>query len=137
MPGGDAVAVTSERERKTLKSLLPDTLVEVVSNGVDIDYFHGKDGEQKIDGRIVFTGAMDYYPNVKGVLFFAQKCWPLILGHMPGATWHIVGKNPLPDVQKLAELPGVTVTGSVADVRPYFDEARVAIVPFWLAAAPA
>jgi len=125
----DAVVVTSERESEILKSLLPDNMVEVVPNGVDIDYFQSKDAGQEVDGRIIFTGAMDYYPNVKGVLFFAQKCWPLIRSQMPGATWHIVGKNPLPDVQKLAELPGITVTGSVADVRPYFNEARVAIVP--------
>ena len=125
----DAVAVTSERERLLLKSMLPHSKMEVVPNGVDIEYFHGNCWEQEVDGRVVFTGSMDYYPNVKAVLFFAQRCWPLIRKHIPGATWQIVGQNPLPDVRKLAELPGVTVTGSVADIRPYFAQARVAIVP--------
>jgi sugar transferase (PEP-CTERM/EpsH1 system associated) len=128
----DAVAVTSERERLLLKSLLPNNVIEVVPNGVDIEYFHGSDAEQEVNGRIVFTGAMDYYPNAEAVLFFAQKCWPLIRARMPGATWQIVGKNPRPDVQKLAKLPGITVTGSVADVRPSFAEAGVAIVPLLL-----
>lgn len=128
----DAVAVTSERERLLLKRLLPRSVIEVVPNGVDIEYFHGSDAEQEVDGRIVFTGAMDYYPNAEAALFFAQKCWPLIRARMPGATWQIVGKNPRPDVQKLAELPGITVTGSVADVRPSFAEAGVAIVPLLL-----
>lgn len=128
----DAVAVTSERERLLLKRLLPRSVIEVVPNGVDIAYFHGSDAEQEVDGRIVFTGAMDYYPNAEAALFFAQTCWPLIRARMPGATWQIVGKNPRPDVQKLAELPGITVTGSVADVRPSFAEAGVAIVPLLL-----
>jgi len=127
--GADAIVVTSERERLLLKSILPPSKIEVVSNGVDIEYFHGNCSEQEVDGRIVFTGSMAYYPNVEAVLFFAQKCWPLVREHIPGAIWQIVGKDPLPAVRKLAELPGITVTGSVADVRPYFAEARVAIVP--------
>ena len=125
----DAIAVTSEREHHLLKSLLPRSVIEVVPNGVDIEYFHGSDAEQEVDGRIVFTGAMDYYPNAEAALFFVQKCWPLIRTHIPSATWQIVGKNPRPDLQKLAELPGITVTGSVADVRPSFVEAGVAIAP--------
>jgi polysaccharide biosynthesis protein PslH len=125
----DAVVVTSERERILLKNLLPRSLIEVVPNGVDIEFFHGAAAQQEVEGRIIFTGAMDYYPNAEAVISFAQQCWPLIRGHAPGVTWHIVGKNPRPDVQKLAESPGITVTGSVADVRPSFAEAGVAIVP--------
>ncbi len=124
-----AIAVTSERERLQMKGLLPRSIIETVPNGVDIEYFHGNHTDQEVDGRIVFTGSMEYYPNVEGVVLFAKKCWPLIREHIPNATWHIVGKNPLPGVQNLASLPGVTVTGSVADVRPYFAEAQVAIVP--------
>ena len=125
----DAIAVTSERERLLLKKMLPYKIIETVPNGVDIAYFHGASEEPEVKGRIVFTGAMDYHPNVEAVLFFAKKCWPLIRERIPDASWQIVGKNPLLDVQKLAELPGVTVTGSVADVRPYFASATVAIVP--------
>ena len=72
---------------------------------------------------------MDYYPNVHAVLFFAQKIWPLIRAQIPTATWHIVGKNPLPEVQNLAELAGVTITGSVPNMHPYLAEAQVAIAP--------
>lgn len=125
----DAIVVTSERERLLLKSMLSHSMIEVVPNGVDIDYFQRNGSEQGVDGRIIFTGSMEYYPNVEAVLFFAQKCWPLIRERLPNATWQIVGKNPVIDVRKLAKLPGVTVTGSVADVRPYFTEAMVAIVP--------
>lgn len=124
-----AIAVPSERERLLLKSVLPDKIIEVVPNGVDIEYFDGDNLNQEIENRIVFTGSMEYYPNVEAVLFFAQKCWPLIRQYIPDASWQIVGKNPLPNVQKLAKLPGVTVTGTVVDVRPHFAQAKVAIVP--------
>jgi sugar transferase (PEP-CTERM/EpsH1 system associated) len=123
----DALVMTSERERVVMKKLLPHTMIAVVPNGVDISYFNGASTAE--EHRIIFTGSMEYYPNIEAVLFFARKCWPRIREALPDATWQIVGKNPLPDVQKLARLPGVTVTGSVADVRPYFNQATVAIVP--------
>ena len=129
----DIVLVTSERERLALKRILPGKALEVVPNGVDIEYFHGNHAEQAVPGRIIFTGAMDYYPNVDAVLFFARHCWPLVRDSFPNATWQIVGRNPLPEVWKLAELPGVTVTGSVPDVRPYLAAAEVAIAPLLIA----
>lgn len=125
----DALVMTSERELVAMKKVLPQNFIEVVPNGVDIDYFNGEGAGQERDDSIIFTGSMEYYPNIEAVLFFARKCWPLIREAVPGATWQIVGKNPRPDVQRLARLPGVTVTGSVADVRPYFDQAAVSIVP--------
>ncbi|MDQ2716580.1 MAG: glycosyltransferase [Chloroflexota bacterium] len=126
-----AVLVTSERERLSLQRVLADKLIEVVPNGVDIQAFQGESGvaAQEIAGRLVFTGTMDYYPNVDAVLSFARQCWPLIQAQYPEATWYIVGKNPLPDVRKLGDIPGITVTGFVADVRPYLASASVAIAP--------
>jgi len=123
------ILVTSERERLLLKSMLPRNVIEVVSNGVDTDAFRGMCAEQEVAKRIVFTGAMNYHPNVDAVLSFAQKCWPLIRAQVPDAGWQIVGRNPPPEVQRLAELPGVTVTGSVPDVRPYLTASGVAIAP--------
>jgi len=125
----DVVLVTSERERLAWKNMLPRNVIEVVPNGVDIEMFQGTWLEQEVPGRIIFTGAMNYYPNIDAVLFFAQHCWPLIQARVPGATWQIVGSNPSPEVLKLAQFPGVTVTGWVPDVRPYLAAAEVAIVP--------
>ena len=130
----DLVLVTSERERISLKGMLRKEQIEVVPNGVDIEHFHGDDTEQEVPGRIIFTGAMDYYPNVNAALFFAAQCWPLIRKCLPEATWQIVGRNPLPEVWKLAKLPGVTVTGSVPDVRPYLSSAEVAVAPLLIGA---
>ena len=125
----DAILVTSERERLLLKSLLPRNVIEVVANGVDLEIWQPPDLQQEVAGRIIFTGSMDYYPNIDAVLSFAHTCWPLIREQVPHAHWQIVGRNPPPEVQQLAELPGITVTGSVPDTQPYFTEAAVAIVP--------
>ena len=125
----DVVLVTSERERTVLKGLLPEKVIEVVPNGVDLEMFGGGSPEQEVPNQIIFTGTMDYYPNTHAVLFFAQRCWPLIRALIPCATWQIVGRNPPLEIQRLAELPGITVTGTVPDVRPYLAASSVAIAP--------
>ncbi len=125
----DLVLTTSERERLTLQKLLPEGHFKTISNGVDLEKFRPMDDVEEIPGRIVFTGSMEYYPNIQAVHYFAQKCWPLICERIPSASWCIVGRNPPPDIWKLASLPNVTVTGSVPDTRPYLAEASVVIVP--------
>ena len=125
----DTVVVTSEREQLALKRILPRSMIEVVPNGVDTVLFDELVVKQEVPGRVIFTGSLEYYPNVDAVLYFARKCWPLIRSEMPDATWQIVGKNPLPEVRKLGGLPGVSVIGSVPDIRPYLAAAEVAIAP--------
>jgi len=124
-----AVLVTSERERSALKYLLPEQQVEVIPNGVDIATFIQRDPAQELAHRIIFTGRMDYYPNIDAVLFFAHECWPHIHSQVPNASWQIVGKDPPREVKNLAELPGITVTGTVPDVTSYLAKAEVAIAP--------
>src|SRR5205807_2392405 len=123
------VFVTSERERIELKRQLPRCVIETVPNGVDTTFFQPAPSDTEVKQRVVFTGSMDYYPNTDAALYFAERCWPLIKARLPEATWTIVGKNPPVQIQGLAELSGVTVTGSVLDVRPYLEEAAVAIAP--------
>lgn len=123
------VLVTSEREYLLLKRLVPQCRAEIVPNGVDTSFFKKPEGQQEITHRIVFTGTMNYYPNIQAVLFFARECWPHIQAQIPTATWQIVGKSPPPEVAQLAELLGVTVIGAVPDVRPYLAAASVAIAP--------
>lgn len=129
----DILLVTSERERIALQNLLPDTaskqIIEVIPNGVDVETFTPSSQELIQPGRLVFTGAMDYFPNIQAALFFAEHCWPLIRARLPGATWEIVGKNPPPEVRRLADQQGISVTGTVRDVRPYLARAAVAIAP--------
>lgn len=124
----DLVTVTSERERKILQQELPHQIA-VVPNGVDIEMFIRDETAREQPRQIIFTGTMDYYPNTQAALFFAQQCWPLIRAQIPDATWQIIGRNPPSEVQHLTQMPGVTVTGWVPDMRPYLAEAAIAIAP--------
>jgi sugar transferase (PEP-CTERM/EpsH1 system associated) len=123
------VLVTSAREASLLKASLPNTSVHVVPNGVDLENFRDAHNVRELDDCIVFTGSMQYYPNIDAVLHFARECWPLIRSKAPRATWAIVGRNPPSSVLKLGNVPGITVTGSVPDVRSYLAAATVAIAP--------
>jgi polysaccharide biosynthesis protein PslH len=121
--------VCSERERGQLLSIAPKARVAVIENGVDVRYFAGG-GEARTAGRrIVFVGAMDYFPNGEAAVFFARRIWPGVRNRLSGAELFIVGASPGPGVLALRELPGVTVTGMVPDVRPYYREALAAVVP--------
>jgi len=125
----DLTLVTSQREQRALQRILPEQMIEVVPNGVDLDALEQPDGKQESPHQIVFIGTMDYYPNVQATLFFARQCWPRVRARVPDATWQIVGGDPPPEIQKLAYLPGVTVTGRVPDVRPYLAASALAIAP--------
>ncbi|EFH86746.1 glycosyltransferase [Ktedonobacter racemifer] len=125
----DLVLTTSGREQEWLQTRLSGQQIAVVPNGVDLERFQVDPARQEQAGRIIFTGTMDYYPNSTAVLAFARDYWPYIRRQIPGATWQIVGRKPPPEVERLGALPGVVVTGSVPDTRPYLAEAEVAIVP--------
>jgi glycosyltransferase involved in cell wall biosynthesis len=73
---------------------------------------------------------MDYRPNIDAVLWFADAVWPKIVGERPSTTWAIVGQKPHARLERLRELPGVTVTGWVESVRPYLAGAGVYVMPF-------
>ncbi|MBI3465700.1 MAG: glycosyltransferase [Planctomycetes bacterium] len=76
---------------------------------------------------------MDYRPNIDGVLWFAKHVWPQVRARCPKATFYIVGRRPAPAIQRLAQVPGVIVTGAVPDVRPYLNRAAVVVAPLLIA----
>ncbi len=78
---------------------------------------------------LVFTGKMDYRPNVDAVVWFADAVFPLIQAQTPGVTFYIVGQQPGPRVAALAGRPGIVVTGKVPDTRPYIAGAGVYVIP--------
>ncbi len=79
---------------------------------------------------IVFTGAMDYFPNVDAVLYFSKEIFPLMRKQIPKIQFTIVGRKPTRDVRELGSQRNVVVTGSVDDIRPYLSQAEVAVAPF-------
>jgi sugar transferase (PEP-CTERM/EpsH1 system associated) len=124
--------VCTPRELEDLKRLIPGAAASCVSNGVDLDQFCPQ-AVEKIPGELVFTGVMDYRPNVEGAVWFCREVLPLIHRERPGTTLTICGSRPDARVRALAGIPGVTVTGRVPDVRPYLARASVAVVPLRIA----
>src|SRR6185295_10816651 len=76
-----------------------------------------------------FVGSMDYHANIEGAASFARDVWPVIHQRQPGLRFTIVGRNPPAAITDLCSAPGIEVTGSVADVGPYYREALAAVVP--------
>jgi glycosyltransferase involved in cell wall biosynthesis len=109
--------------------------VHVIPNGVDTAYFDPQAVAPVAAGPVIlFTGDMAYFPNEEAVGFFARNVFPVIRQTVADARFLIVGRNPGRNVQQLAKLPGVEVTGFVPDVRTYLAQARVAVAPFSIAA---
>ncbi|MCI5043314.1 MAG: TIGR03087 family PEP-CTERM/XrtA system glycosyltransferase [Aquisalinus sp.] len=109
--------------------------VSTFGNGVDVDYFDptAELTESVPQNSIVFTGAMDYEPNIEAVLWFAENVWPELLKQNAELTWAIVGARPVAGVEALSHMPGVTVTGRVDDIRPWLSGAEVAVAPLQIA----
>ena len=139
----DASLLVSEPEAQLLRRLAPESAQRIgfVNNGVDTAYFtpHGIDGKpydnpySAGDQALVFCGAMDYWPNVDAVSWFARELFPAIRARHPQARFIIVGARPSAEVQQLASLPGVMVTGTVPDVRPFVAWASVCVAPLRIA----
>ena len=106
--------------------------VYAAPNGVDTDYFRPM-GEPVSPPRVVFTGTMDYRPNVEGVGWFVHEVWPKVRAAIPNAGFDIVGRDPAPEVRRLHGRDGIHVTGTVPDVRPYIAAATLAVAPLFTA----
>ncbi|MCL4535070.1 MAG: glycosyltransferase [Bacteroidetes bacterium] len=122
------VVAVSENDRRALAAIAPGRPMAVVPNGVDTAYFRPS-GTPREPNALVFTGTMDFRPNVDAVLWFCQQVFPRIHAQVPDCTFYIVGQRPKPEVRRLAGMPGVEVTGSVDDVRPYLWRAALCVVP--------
>ncbi len=125
----DVHTVASERERGKLLQRIPDARIEVIGNGVDIEY-HGANADARRHATdLLFVGSMEYHANVDAVCWFARHVWPQIQDQQPPLRFVIAGRKPAPAVRSLATLPGVVVTGMVDDVRPYYRNALAMVVP--------
>lgn len=111
-----------------------DPRLGAYANGVDLDYFAPASPAQGSGPtEIVFTGVMDYRPNVEGVQWFAEEILPRVRARLPDARFVIVGSRPSPAVRRLAERPGIVVTGRVPDVRAFVGPAAVCVAPLRIA----
>ena len=119
-------------EKRAFERLIPGVPVSLVGNGVDLEYFRPV-GKPKRPASIVFTGVMDYLPNVDAVSWFCDQVFPVVLEQVPAANFVICGSRPSPAVRRLARQRGVTVTGRVPDTRPHLEEADVFVAPLRMA----
>lgn len=131
----DHCLVVSEEEARVLRNRVPACPVSVIPNGVDLEWFNPDQIPHARDANptVVFTGAMDYTPNVDAVCYFSESVMPIVSKAVPDVRFLIVGSNPVSPVRALGRAPGTTVTGTVSDVRPYLASAWLAVAPLRVA----
>ncbi|KAA3604293.1 MAG: glycosyltransferase [Planctomycetota bacterium] len=121
--------VVSPLDRDYLLGLNPTAQVEIIPNGVDLEMFAPQPQVEEVPDNLIFFGNMDFLPNVDASIHFARQIFPEIRRRRPEASFTVVGSNPLPEVQALAELEGVEVTGRVEDLQPWIARAAMLVAP--------
>jgi sugar transferase (PEP-CTERM/EpsH1 system associated) len=134
----DTSLFVSDREAALFRGLAPESAgsIHALSNGVDAAYFDpaAATADPSPDQpSLVFTGAMDYWPNIEAVTWFADHVMPGVQALHSQARFRIVGLNPDRKVLELGERPGIEVTGRVPDVRPYLAGAAAVVAPMGIA----
>ena len=124
----DHTIAMSAQDKVALRDLMFDAPISVIPNGVDLKAYHHFSG-LPIYHDLLFTGKMDFRPNVDAVLWFGLEVLPLIQAQRPGTTFAVVGQRPHPRLDVLRDKPGITITGYVNDVRPYIAGTTVYVAP--------
>jgi len=126
----DAVVAVSAADAAALRDLAPGADLHIVPNGVDTDHYRPADPAGVEPSLCLFTGKMDFRPNIDAMAWFCGAVWPLVRARRPDACLAIVGRDPVPRVRALAGAGrGIEVTGAVADTRPWLARAGVVVVP--------
>jgi sugar transferase (PEP-CTERM/EpsH1 system associated) len=112
--------------------------ISVLQNSVDLNHYSPgivpvPAPVVNLQSYVLFTGTMDYFPNVDAVQWFANEIFPLIRKRVPSVGFVIAGRNPTPRVRNLSKLPGIHVTGAVPDIRPYLQGAALVVAPMRIA----
>jgi len=125
--------VCTDAEKMLYQSAGAKSNIVVINNGVDFEYFKNSQRERK-ENAVIFTGVMDYYPNVDAVVNFFNRVLPLLKKDNPEIKFYIVGSNPTKKVKDLGRKDAnCIVTGYVNDVRPFMERAKVYVAPIRIA----
>ena len=125
----DRVLVLTPEGKRELLDIRPDLKISVVSHGVDVEHFCVS-GECVKEPAVMFLGNYPHDPNRDAVVWFHAEVWPRVREKVPEAVFYVVGKDPTPDLLAIARRdPSVMVTGTVEDVRPYFERSKVFVNP--------
>lgn len=128
----------TDAEVALFKRLAPEcgVRIDAMCNGVDADFFSPDPERPNPFGDketpVVFTGAMDYWPNIDAAIWFVNEILPRVRQQRPEVRFYIVGRSPTPEVLALAN-EHVVVTGTVPDVRPYLQHASIVVAPLRVA----
>jgi len=132
----DRTFLVSEEEKNVMAQYGTVDKVETLVNGVDLDFFTPdtrRSEENREKNRLVFSGAMDYWPNIEGAVWFAEKIFPAVRKAIPDAVFCIAGRNPHDEILALRKKPGIEVTGTVPDIRVYISDAAICVAPLLIA----
>jgi len=128
IPEYDRAVVCSPIDRQFLLQHIPEARIDLVPNGIDLDFFSIEGDLQPDPYRIVFAGNMSYFPNTDGAVFLIEEIFPHIKKSVPEAKIYIVGQNPPRRIKALAR-EDVVVTGFVSDIRSAYLRGSVAVSP--------
>lgn len=134
-PQSDLCIVCAEDDAASLQRIVPRARVRVLSNGVDLAYFRLSAASMRnghsaaFHPDLMFSGNMQFKPNVLGAEYFYHKIFPLICQQYPEVQWAIVGDSPGPSITAMSADARITVTGFVEDIRPWFENASIVISP--------
>jgi sugar transferase (PEP-CTERM/EpsH1 system associated) len=132
-PRFERIFLATGNEARLYRANAPEARVETVLNGVSPGFFETLDLPKSPHPSLVFTGQMDYFANVDGVIHFTRDILPRLRRRLSELELVIVGRSPAPAVRRLGEFPGVRVTGAVNDVRPFLARAWAMVVPLRIA----
>jgi sugar transferase (PEP-CTERM/EpsH1 system associated) len=128
----DLSTCTTQAELETLRGFDAARQTDWFPNGVDAEFFSPTDKPYNPD-QICFIGRMDYYPNQQAMLHFCNNVLPVIQSRRPATKLIIVGAEPSAEIRNLADRLGVTVTGTVPDVRDYVRDSALSVAPLAIA----
>lgn len=123
------VIAVSEADATLLRDLCGISHVSAIPTGVDVAHVARPDSNVSDNSGLLFTGSMDWMPNIDGVLWFVHEVMPLIRRRLPECSITIAGRRPPASIRALTADPLVHVTGTVDDMRPYLWRGGVSIVP--------
>jgi sugar transferase (PEP-CTERM/EpsH1 system associated) len=127
----NALICVSEAEAEFMKLRAPLNMkIWVAPNGVDADFFQDSSDIKKTASTILLSGSMCIVRNIDAAVWFGKTIFPKIKKVVPEAEFWIVGYNPDKKVLALNAIPGIIITGTVEDIRPYYKKAKVYVAPF-------
>jgi sugar transferase (PEP-CTERM/EpsH1 system associated) len=125
----DHHTTVSERDKQTLQKMYPGTMVTVVPNGVDTNYFKPIDTQIDEDS-LIFIGGMSWLPNLDAMIYLIRDIWHLIQAREPNTSMNLIGRMPSKEILKFSRSnPSFKTLGFVDDVRPYMAKTAVYVVP--------